>query len=104
MTDDDTALVERLRKRLRASRQGTRSGAVLVAPVILSAAADALEAAQTENTKLREALEFYRDEWEHDTAGDASVPGCTIPLHRPTEALDDDGGKVARKTLENGND
>lgn len=61
-----------------------------------------IKALEAENARLREALEFYRDEWEQDAENIPLSHGeqdCRLGPVEPTAALLADEGGRARKTL-----
>ena len=61
--------------------------------------AQALTTLQGERDRLREALEFYRDEWRANADGDIGEAHLTRTWMEPTDALFDDAGHKARTAL-----
>jgi len=66
--------------------------------VSLEAAAE-LRRLRDENGRLREALEFYRDQWQPNADGDIEEPHLTRTWEEPTVELWDDAGRKARNAL-----
>jgi hypothetical protein len=71
---------------------------------LLTAAEKRSRELEAENARLREALEFYRDQWEADCDAVLVGPGTHdwqggCVSYEPTEALMRDAGETARKAL-----